>query len=59
MLRKMIVLLVIVGAVTGCQTASNQPTDAFVKKTLEGNATTMTPRVSPATDGDYPTAPGA
>ncbi len=59
MLRKMIVLLVIVSSISGCQTASNQPTDAFVKKTLEGNATTMTPRVSPAADGDYPAAPGA
>lgn len=59
MLRKMIVLLVIVGSVTGCQTASNQPTDAFVKKTLESNATTMTPRVSPGTDGEYPAAPSA
>ncbi|MUO72923.1 hypothetical protein [Agrobacterium vitis] len=58
MLRKMIVLLVIVGSISGCQTASNQPTDAFVKKTLEGNATTMSPRVSSETDGNYPAAPG-
>ena len=57
MLRKTIALVFAVASITGCQTASNQPTDTFVKKTLEGNATAMSPRVSASTDGSYPAAP--
>ena len=56
---KMIAIVVIAAALAGCQTASNQPTDAFVKRTLEGNATTMTPSVSTSVDGNFPVAPNS
>lgn len=59
MREKMIAIVVMAAALAGCQTASNQPTDAFVKRTLENNATTMTPSVSSSVDGEFPVAPNS
>jgi starvation-inducible outer membrane lipoprotein len=57
MLGKMIAVVALALTLTACQTAPNQPTDAFVKHTLETNKTTMAPRVSPESSGQYPAAP--
>lgn len=57
MLVKMIAVVTLAVTLAACQTASNQPTDAFVKRTLEGNKTTMAPRVSPEVSGEFPVAP--
>lgn len=57
MLVKMIAIVTLAATLAACQTTSNQPTDAFVKRTLEGNKTTMTPQVSPVVSGEFPDAP--
>lgn len=57
MLGRMIIAFVLAVTLSACQTASNQPTDAFVKSTLETNKTTMAPTVSPESSGDFPATP--
>lgn len=59
MLGKMIAVVAVAATLAGCQTTSSQPTDAFVKRTLESNATTMTPNVSASTDSEFPAAPNS
>ncbi len=59
MLGKSIAVIVVAATLAGCETTSNEPTDAYVKRTLENNATTMAPRVSASADVNTTAAPNS
>ena len=59
MLGKSIAVIVVAATLAGCQTTSNEPTDTYVKRTLENNATTMAPRVSASADVNTTAAPNS
>lgn len=57
MMRKVVLIVAVGLALAGCQTTSNQSTDAFVKSTLEKNATAPAPAKPKAAQAEFPVAP--